>query len=204
LRGKADYALWAAASEIVRLKLNYRPVGKATETRPMPVTVRGPSGKVVAQAKIQLNQETMLEFQTAEAGVCRVSCEPDSHTVTVSASTRPLWVVSESGVFHFVHTTADFYLPTPSSAADFGVRVTGGGRTELVKATLFDPLGQAVWMEDANPKPRSYVAAAGRSRAGGIWKLHMEKPSQGVFEDHFVEIRGIPPILTFQPMSPGK
>jgi hypothetical protein len=117
--------------------------------------------------------------------------------VTVAASSHPVCLLGDDGAFHFIRTAATLSFLVPPGAGEFGVRITGGGGEELVRATLFDPAGRRVWHEDAVGQARCFVGNAASPGQAGEWRLRLEKPTRGAFEDHYVELRGVPAVLFF-------
>ncbi len=199
LRGPATFALHARAGEHVRLVLRFQAVGAATNPNPFAVHVTRPSGQSVARFTGQLGADCASQFAAPEAGVYLVQCDPGRHTVTAAASTHPLCVLGQEGLFHWVRTEATFYFSMPAGSGDFGLQVSGGGGEERAKASLFDPDGRRVWAEDAIDNPRSFIGRAPSSGPDRIWQLRLQRPDRGVHEDHYVELRGVPAILFFEP-----
>ncbi|MBP8258459.1 MAG: right-handed parallel beta-helix repeat-containing protein [Verrucomicrobia bacterium] len=199
LRGPAAFALHARADEHVRLVLRFQAVGTATNTDPFAVRVTRPSGQPAAQFAGRLGADCPCQFAAPEAGFYVVRCDPGRHTVTAAASTHPLCVLGQEGLFHWVRTEAAFSFSVPAGSGDFGLQVSGGGGEERAKASLFDPDGRQVWSEDAIGTPRNFIGRASPVGSDRLWQLRLQRPDRGVHEDHYVELRGVPAILFFEP-----
>jgi hypothetical protein len=199
LRGAVVLGLSVAGNERARLGLKFQPVGRAQAAKPLTALVLDPAGKRMRQFTVKLGEEGLGEFTAPESGLYRVRCEAGPHTVSITASSHPVCLLGEEGSFHFIHTAATFSFIVPPGTGAFGLRITGGGGEELVKASLFDPAGRQVWSEDAIGQPRGFIGQGASAGQPGPWHLRLEKPARGVFEDHYVELRGLPPVLFFDP-----
>ncbi|MCA9018619.1 MAG: hypothetical protein KDA74_00625, partial [Planctomycetaceae bacterium] len=70
---------------------------------------------------------------------------------------------------------------------------------ERVSATLFDPSGKQVWSEQNINKPKLFTGTPVASETGETWRLVLERPTEGGFEDHYVLLVGIPSLLALSP-----
>ena len=67
----------------------------------------------------------------------------------------------EEGSLHFLATAATLSFLVPAGTSEFGIRITGGGGEELVKASLYNPTGRMVWSEEAIGQPRRFIGNGG-------------------------------------------
>jgi hypothetical protein len=102
---------------------------------------------------------------------------------------------------HFFRATGDFFFLVPAGVKEFGVKVAGASLGERVKASLWDPNGKRVEQRDNIAQPHLFVVAREDNVQGEVWKLRVERPSEGVLEDFFVELLGIPPLVAHSPDS---
>ena len=72
----------------------------------------------------------------------------------------------------------------------------GEGWAEGVKAVLLNPQGKVVEERDDVAEMRQFEVARKAGAPGEIWSLRLSKPTRLVMEDHFVDLRGIPPLLS--------
>lgn len=200
LREQGVFWIAAKAGETVRCELRQKRVGRS-DGPSMPVRVLSPSGREVAKAQVPLDQQAAVSFPAAESGVYQVLCLPVSHTVQMMSCSHAFCLGGRGSAIHFVATPGDFYFYVPAGVRTFAVRVQGDGDAERVGATLFDAAGKAVWSRPnlGGPEFQEFNRADGSP--GEIWRLQLAKAPQGVLEDHYVELRGVPAILALTPDS---
>lgn len=197
-RDKAVYLLYAEAGKSVTFRLGYQQLGRRA-AKPMPVEVLSPTGKRLARLSVEVGKNAEQTFQAAESGVYRIVCDPDKHVVRLISCTNPVTTTAEESLLHFVATSTDLYFLVPAGTQRFAVRFFGEGDGERVKATVFSPSGQKVWQQDSITTAQSFRYEGAATVKDEIWKITLERPSTGAFEDHFVEFRGIPPLVSFRP-----
>ncbi|MEI7731119.1 MAG: right-handed parallel beta-helix repeat-containing protein [Verrucomicrobiota bacterium] len=199
VRGKGSYALNVQAHVTARCVVQHRSVGRPQKDKPMSVEIFSPSGKKLRGVKVEPDSAQTIEFESPESGLARLVCDANPGSFTIAAAGNPVFLLPEDGTFHFVSMASDYYFAVSSGSPAFGVKVTGDGTLELVKATLTSPSGKVIWQADAIAKPHSHVVKRGAPEYAGVWKLRLERPTHGTFEDHFLELRGVPPVLALQP-----
>jgi hypothetical protein len=80
----------------------------------------------------------------------------------------------------------------------FGVVVTGSSLGERVKAALCDPSGDVQEQDDIT-RPHLFaveIEAPLGGRRGAVWSVRISRPTQGVLEDYYVRLLGVPPLLS--------
>ena len=198
LREQAVYLLYAEPGQTVAFRLRHQAVGRSA-AKSMPVEVFDPAGKRVGKLSVELGQEGEHTFQAKAAGVYRIACKPASHTVQLVSCSHPVSLASEAGTLHFIQTAAEFCFLVPQGARQFAVRVAGEGDRELLKATVRSAAGEVVWEQDQIGASQSYRFDGPSRPHDEIWKIRIARPTKAVFEDHHLELRGIPTIVSFQP-----
>lgn len=199
LREGATYLIYARPGETVSMKLLYQTVGRY-EARPFTVEITGPDGRRVGQVSVPPAGSAEYAFQAEAVGVYRVHCNTHPHTLRMAACSHPLCIAGEGTVVHFLATAGEFYFLVPGGTRSFGVRVWGESEGERVTATICNPAGQAVWTRENIGTPQSFLCETA-SAADAVWKLKLARPTVAVFEDHFVELRGVPSLLALRPES---
>ncbi|NUQ65452.1 MAG: right-handed parallel beta-helix repeat-containing protein [Pirellulales bacterium] len=198
VRGEARYLVSAAAGDTVRLRLKHQAVGRQ-EGKPVPVQVLAPSGKEIHRVSIDLGQEADCTFSAAETGVFTVLGRPDRHTLQILSSTHPVSIAGSQGAIHLIYTRGDFPFWVPPEVREFGIRIKGEGDGERVSAAIHDAAG-AKRLEQADiSDAKSLHVKRDPATRGEAWRLGLAKPGAGVLEDVYVEFRGIPAILGFDP-----
>ena len=153
-----------------------------------------PSGKRVALPKLKLNEDTDYLVKAApETGVYRFQADVGRNWVALKKTNCPVVLAAIPREAHLFTTRGEFYFYVPEGTKEFGLRFCGEG-SERVKATVFDPSGAQVWMQDNIEEMTAFDATI-----SGVWKIKLDRPAIGTFEDFFVTILGIPPLLGFAP-----
>jgi hypothetical protein len=133
--------------------------------------------------------------------VYQIVCLPEQRTVTLVSCSHPVTLAGEGSMLHFVQTAGEFSFLVPKGTQKFAVRVSGEGDKELVKAAVFNAAGQAVWQEDGIGASQSYRYDGPPIARDELWKVRLSRPTKAVFEDHFLELRGIATLMSFQPTA---
>ena len=198
LRDFAEALFHARQGQTVVFSIRYQQIGRQS-AGPMPVEVVSPAGQRVGHLAVDLGKEARHSFLAAETGVYRIVCRPQSHTAQLTSSTHAISIAGQRSLLHFVHTAAELYFRVPAGTRQFGLRFAGQGDLERVKATVFDSTGKQVWQQESIGPSQSFCYDGPATSQDAIWKVRLDRPSSGVFEDHFVELRGIPPLVSFHP-----
>lgn len=195
-RGKSEWFVWAKAGEEVTLSLQVLPVGRTTP-RPTPVSWISPNGKETKLGNAEGTQE--FSFRAEETGAQRIVCDPGSATVRIPKSSHRVGLIATGRPpFHPLGFAGEVFFYVPEGTEAFGVRVSGDGPSESVKATLRDPSGEIVGQQD-NIDGHQFLIERPGSKAGAVWSLRLERPSKGVLEDYFIELQGLPPVFATSP-----
>jgi hypothetical protein len=198
LRGEALFLIPARQGESVTMRLASQAVGRASGSA-VPVQIIDPSGRPVKRFSVELLQEAEADFTAAETGIYRVECQPDGHTVRMASSSQAVLIAADAGPIHLLNTAGDFYFLVPAGVPQFAVRFWGSDDMERVSAAVFDASGKQVWKQADISTAQSYQVQRQDSRRDEVWRLGLSRPSVGVLEDHYVELRGIPTVLGFRP-----
>lgn len=196
-RGQGEFIVWARAGQEIAFALALRRVGR-TGTPEMSVAVVTPSGQRTGLAKMTDEGEKAYTFQAAQAGLYHIVCDSGAGTVQVTACNLPISMYAERAPFHLLGATGDLYFCVPPGVSEFAVRVSGAGEGESVKAVVHDAAGRQLDERD-NIEGHQFLVHRPSTAGFEIWRLQLLKPSQGVIEDHYVQLQGIPPILATHP-----
>ncbi|NCO38611.1 MAG: hypothetical protein COZ06_24685 [Armatimonadetes bacterium CG_4_10_14_3_um_filter_66_18] len=194
LRTVANAVLYAAGGETVRLAVRQVQVGKYAGTV-MPVVVTGPEGAEVAEVEAPFEGDTTVEFTAPTTGLYRVKATPAANQMRFVTSSHPLSLSAGKQSVHFISATGEVFLYVPKGTTEFGIRVSGEGLGEGVKAALCDPAGTVV--EEKDNIAQTYVLSAtlDAPSPGEIWSLRLARPSGMAMEDFYVTPLGVPPLL---------
>ena len=193
LRDRATYLLYAQKGEVVTFSIRYAQVGRYSG-KPMPVQIVSPSGETVRTVEAAFREETVCTFDAPETGAYKVLCKPKPNRVAAVSTTHRLCVCAEDEPFHFIGTTGELFFYVPAGVKEFGVKAWGQGG-EMVKVALVDPTGKKVWEQDSISEPQMFVGKPDDTSQGYAWRLRLDRPSKGHFEDCAIELLGIPQVL---------
>ena len=84
----------------------------------------------------------------------------------------------------------------PPCTTLFGVRLWGEGVGEGVQATLIRPTGEVFATVDDLVQTYQFEVELDPPSAGEVWTLRTARPGHTTWEDFYVDLRGIPPLLT--------
>jgi len=90
----------------------------------------------------------------------------------------------------------------PKTESGFAVLVTGMGM-ERVKATLRNENGVVVAEKDNIERTEPLIVDQPAARASR-WSLELAAPSEGVLEDVLLDLRGVPPYMTWNRTTLGE
>lgn len=195
LRGRAEFLVWANEGESVSFTLSIQPVGKVT-VKPAKVSVTTPSGKVIAMKDAVAERENDYEFVAEETGAYKVACNADSATATMKWCSHKFCLLASDGVFHFLGTTGEFYFAVPAGVKEFGIKVSGGNEAERVKVVVQDEHGKVLGERDNIAQAYQFVISREGFARDEVFTLRFHRPSIGVLEDFYVQLQGIPPLLS--------
>ncbi|NOX55712.1 MAG: hypothetical protein GXP27_14980 [Planctomycetes bacterium] len=199
LRHEATFVLFARRGDRVSFTLRHLQVGKYSG-RPIAVTVMAPSGKTLAVGRLPFQQDATLSFEAAETGLYRVPIDCGANRVQMLSASHPACVSGEKGRIQLIGATGDFFFYVPAGTKEFGVRIFGEGR-EAVGAAVFDPEGNQVWSRPAITSPEQFVGRPTKTQQGQVWRLQLRRPTTGPMEDFYVQLQGIPPLLSSNPKT---
>ena len=194
LRREGRFLTYADKGDTVTVRLAYEQLGRQAGSD-IPVSITGPSGGRVKQASIPFQRESEVSFAAPETGVYRITADPGGNTIRVVSSSHPINLDVENGPVRLVSSAGDYFFRVPSGAREFGVRVSGEGTGEAVRAALIDPSGEVVQEVDNTVQTHQFEVALPTPSKGETWTLRIAKPSSMAWEDHSVDLRGIPPLL---------
>ncbi len=196
-RSHGEFILQAQAGQEIAFTLGLKRVGRSG-TPEMSVAIITPSGEHNSLPKMTDEGQRPYTFQAGQAGLHRIVCEPGAGTVQVVTSNVPVGLYAERAPLHLLGATGDLYFCVPAGVAEFGIRISGGGGGESVKAAVYNAAGQKVGEED-NIEGHQFLLHRPPTADTETWRLQLAKPSQGIVEDCYVQLQGIPPVLATHP-----
>jgi hypothetical protein len=194
LRRTARFALYAAEGEEVRFALHYMQLGNYSG-KAIPAVVVLPSGEEAHRAQIPFEAETEIAFTASETGVYRIAADPAHNRIALTRSSHPVNIVGEGGRVGLVHAAGDYFFWVPAGTTEFAVRVAGEGSGEAIRAALLDPEGAVVDKADNVVAMHQFEVNLPEPSPGAAWTVRVSKPSERSWEDHSLDLRGVPPLF---------
>lgn len=158
------------------------------------VVVSDPEGKVVKKFRAQFKARVEESFNAPASGVYRVECTPRPNAVRIISPTHWLCLLGESGPIRIIATQAEFYFWVPAGTKRFGVKIWGEG-LERVNASIVDLAGKVLWSKENIETSEMFVSERPADAPGEFLRLRTTRPTKGAFEDYYIDLRGIPPLL---------
>ncbi len=198
-RGLGKFWLYANQGEDIRLAVLYGQLGNYSGTRAA-VNLITPSGKKIGLGGAQFQEVTELALAEApETGIYQVEISAGANWSSIKRSNRAIVLPAYPKAAHLAAGGGDYFFLVPPGSGEFSIRFWGEG-AEGLKATVFDPAGNQVWQKDDISAIEQFVGTPEQGKAGGVWKLRVEKPTNlPVIEDHYIRIYGIPPFIGLAP-----
>ena len=195
-RSRAQYLFYAKNGQEIRFVLEQRRVGRS-DPAVEPVLLTAPSGKTTKLPSTEMGNQKEYVFTATETGVYTIDVSVGAHAVAMRECNAPFAINGEKAV-HLVYSVGSLYFYVPEGTKEFGVKVFGSG-AEQVKATLFDPAGNQVWQQDNISAAVGYFTDEGKTPPAGVWRIHFDRPSQGILEDNGFTFFGIPTLPGLTP-----
>ena len=188
-RSRAQYWLYAKSGQEIRFVLEQRRVGRSAPAV-KPVLLTTPSGKTTKLPSTEMGKLKEYAFTASETGVYTIDVEVGSHSVAMRGCNAPV-AINGANPVHLVSSVGSLYFYVPEGTKEFGMKVFGAG-AEQVKVTIFDPAGNQVWQQDNVSAAVGYFTEEGTTPPAGVWRIHFDRPSQGVLEDNGFVLLGVP------------
>ncbi|OGV53637.1 MAG: hypothetical protein A2X49_06190 [Lentisphaerae bacterium GWF2_52_8] len=194
LRGKSSLIVSADEGEelscATRLLRDY---GKG-----MSVHVLAPSGTKTGIAKFSGKEGVQaLSFDTKENGTYIIELAPGPGWFEVKPGKYGIAMLALNGPLHlFGHTAlGTLYFYVPAGTSEFYVQAAGEG-SERIKASVYDAEGNLFETQDEISMVHKFVVSRKDASKGEIWSIKTEKSADFYLEDFYIDLIGIPPILS--------
>ena len=193
LRGDAKLLVHAEEGDRVSLRVKYGQVAKY-HGEDKQVSAVSPSGREISCGSLAFKAVTEIGFDAPEAGIYRLKLPAGANIVNVLSSSHAVLLSGEGTPIRFLSTTGTVYFWVPEGTEYFGLRVSGEGVGEAVRAALLNPAGDVVEEID-NAALHQFEVDLPKPSPGEAWGLRMLKPTQIPLDDQHIDLRGIPPLL---------
>lgn len=203
LRGESHFILYAKEGEDVVFKASYREIVRPKRNA-MSVRILSPSGGEVPIESTLVAKTEEFSFSAKETGAYIIACDPAGFLARVESAAPPITALAEKkpvamlalkDPFHFFGQEGLFYFYVPAGIADFYIQAAGSGG-ERVKVGLYDADGKLVEEQDNICLIHRFVVSRKDASKGDIWMLKTGKASDYDLEDYFIDLFGVPPVLS--------
>lgn len=201
LRGEARWLLYAREGDEVRFVVRHLQLGRYAGSD-MPVIVTDPDGNEVHRAAAPFMADTPVSFTAPVTGNYRIVADARQNMWSLADSSHPVAICGDAGAIHFVGSAGDFQFYVPAGTRVFGVRVMGEGIGEAIRAALLNPAGEVLEEVDNQAQAHQFEVELPGPSSGEVWTIRLAKPTQSTWEDHYVDLRGVPPLLTPAGVAP--
>ncbi len=194
VRNFGSFLLWADEGDEVAFTVDYFQVGDYTG-KPIAVVITGPSGEEVHRAEAAFKEESEVSFTAPETGVYSLLVNPTRNRLRITQTTHRLNLNGEGGSVRLIHGGGDYHFWVPEGTTEFAVRVCGEGAGEAIRAMLISPDGEIVEEVDNTAAAYQFEVEQPADTLGRVWVVRIAKPTAMPWEDHYIDLRGVPPIL---------
>ncbi|MGD9495547.1 MAG: right-handed parallel beta-helix repeat-containing protein [Armatimonadota bacterium] len=195
VRRAGTYLLYALAGDEVSFTVSHQQVGRYAGEE-MSVIVTAPSGAEALRTTAPFQEVTPVSFTAPETGIYRLVLDPGANRFQIGAASNPMALLLADGPINLIHSAGDFCFYVPPGTTEFGVRVAGQGPGEAIKATLLNPRGEVFGEVDNQYQTYQFEVELEQPSEGEVWTLRLDRPSDSTWEDHYVDLRGVPPLLS--------
>lgn len=205
VRGIGNYVLLAEEGDEVKFTVRHLQVGRYSGSD-MQISIIGPTGDEVYRTKAPFMQGTPISFTAPETGIYRFTLHASGNASQIADPSHPVALVIGEKPVGLTCSGGELIFHVPPGTEQFGVRVAGQGTGEAIKATLLNPEGEIVGQVDNQYQTHQFEVSGEQALAGGVWTLRLQGPSDLAWDDHSVDLRGIPPLLSAAgtvPLSPA-
>ncbi len=194
VRSRGRFLLYASEGDEVAFTVDYFQVG-SYGGKTIPVVITGPSGEEVHRAEAPFKELTEVAFTAPETGVYRIVADPGGNRLRITDCTNPLNLNGEGGAMRLISAAGDYYFWVPAATTEFAVRVAGEGTGEHIRAMLINPDGEIVDEVDNTASAYQFEIEQPADTPGQVWIIRLAKPTAAAWEDHYLDLRGVPPIV---------
>jgi len=194
-RRVGNYVVYADAGDEVSFHAEFAQVGNYAGDQ-MPITVTAPSGEVVHEATVPFQDEATISFTAPEAGAYTVVADGGGNRMRLSEWSHPMALTGGGDAVRLMQYGGELQFYVPEGVTLFGVRIWGEGVGEGVQATLIRPDGRVFGTVDDQVQTYQFEVELDQPSPGHVWTLRTAPPSNTTWEDFYVDVRGIPPLLT--------
>jgi len=194
VRGQGRFMLYANKGDEVAFTVDYSQVGNYG-SKPIPVVITAPSGKEVQRSEAPFKKQTAVAFTALETGVHRIVADPGANRLRISECTVPLNLNGEGRAIGLISAAGDYYFWVPAGTTEFAVHVAGQGDGERIRAMLINPDGKIVDKVDNTAALHQFEIEQPAATPGRAWIIRVAKPTATAWEDHFLDLRGVPPLV---------
>ena len=192
VRSLGKFIVYANKGNKVVLTIEHFQVGRY-DGGTIPVIVTDADGKEIHRGAAPFKKKSQTTFIAPHSGIYYITVKPTRNGIRIINCNHPINLICPANL---IQAGGDYYFFVPSDAKQFAIRVGGGDNSfETIQALLVNPLGKVVDKVDNLASAYQFYVKLPKRHKGQIWCLKLRKPTNNAWEDHFVNLLGIPPIL---------
>jgi hypothetical protein len=189
-----SFLLWAEEGDEIAFTVDYFQVGRYTG-KPIDVILTAPSGAVAHRSSAAFQEKTEVSFTAPETGAYRLLANPTRNRLRITRTTHRVNLNGEGGSVRLIHGGGDYYFWVPAGTTEYAVRVCGEGAGEGIAAKLINFAGEVVEEVDNTAALHQFHVEQSADTPGHVWVVRITRPSAMAWEDHTIDLRGVPPVL---------
>lgn len=197
VRHAGEYLIQGTKGKTINVSASFLKLGRY-EAENAPVTLESPSGKTISLEPIPYARTKEFSVPAEETGLYKLTINAGICLSCINACNCPVAVMLGSKMPDLCMSEGDFYVNVPAGTEQFAF-IFRGDAAEMLHAKVFGPDGTLLWEKDNISGAEQFVCAEDPARYGGLFRIRVKKPSDGILEDYFIRIDGIPPFISPSP-----
>ncbi|MBQ4142508.1 MAG: right-handed parallel beta-helix repeat-containing protein [Thermoguttaceae bacterium] len=195
IRHDARFLFFAKAGERLGFTIRHTRVGRQ-DARDLPMAMVAPDGKKIPLEPLPFMKSTAYEIEARQTGIYVLECMGSPHSFHLEKTTVPVSI--DASKVNFLSAVGNIYFMVPKGTKEFGVCISASDG-ERASAAVYAPNGEKRWEMDPICSTEFFYPSEEEALEGGIWRIQFRKPKEGGFEDFFLRLQNIQPIIAQDP-----
>lgn len=163
-----------------------------------PLLIKAQDGKTLKRVAMSaFTQEITAQFNAPQTGFYWLEADAGPNAFMLQSANVPVALDATAKAVDLIGSRGSLYVVVPAEAKLFAFAIAGTDG-EGVKATVINPSGSVVWMQESIFEIDRFTSSDTTPQSG-VWQIKLERPVVGVFEDHSVDVLGTPGFLFLNP-----
>ena len=193
MRGQGSYVFYATQAQMVVFKGVQRQVGRYNRSK-KPLLIKSREGKILKKIEMPaFKQEVTIRFTASQTGFYRLEVDAGQNSFLLKSANVPIAFDATCQAVNLIGSQGSLYAAVPKKVKLFAFSISGTGE-EGVKASVINPSSKTVWSQERLTELDRFTFNDNTPQSG-LWRIKLERPSTGVFEDYNVSVSGVPGFL---------